>query len=110
MKVAIIGSRTLEINNLEKYIPKNTTEIVSGGAKGVDLCAKNYALERNLKYTEFLPQYNLYRRNAPLKRNIEIINYADFVIAFWDGESSGTKFVIDECAKIEKICKVIQKI
>ncbi|MFI3115525.1 MAG: hypothetical protein R3Y12_05235 [Clostridia bacterium] len=107
MKVAIIGSRTLKIDNLGKYLPKNTTEIVSGGAKGIDLCAKNYALEKNLKYTEFLPQYNLYRRNAPLKRNIEIINYADLVVAFWDKKSKGTKFVIESCDKLGKTCEII---
>ena len=34
MKVAIVGSRNLHVENLEKYLPKNTTEIVSGGARG----------------------------------------------------------------------------
>lgn len=43
MKIAVIGSRGLRVNNLEKYLPKNTTEIVSGGAIGIDTCAKNYA-------------------------------------------------------------------
>lgn len=32
MKIAVIGSRTLTVRNLEKYIPKDTTEIISGGA------------------------------------------------------------------------------
>ncbi|MFI3116300.1 MAG: hypothetical protein R3Y12_09200 [Clostridia bacterium] len=72
MKIAVIGSRSLKIENLGEHLPKNTTEIVSGGAKGIDLCAKNYALEQNLKYSEFLPQYNLYRKNAPLKRTIPL--------------------------------------
>ncbi|MFI3175742.1 MAG: hypothetical protein R3Y53_11215 [Bacillota bacterium] len=107
MKVAIIGSRTLKVTDLEKYLPENTTEIVSGGAKGIDLCAKTHAIKKNLKYTEFLPEYEKYKRGAPLKRNIEIINYADFVIAFWDGKSRGTKFVIDNCTKLGKKCKVI---
>ncbi len=33
MKIAIVGSRNLKVNNLRKYLPKNVTEIVSGGAK-----------------------------------------------------------------------------
>jgi len=37
MKVAVIGSRGLAAANLEKYLPPGTTEIVSGGAKGVSL-------------------------------------------------------------------------
>ena len=43
MKIAIIGSRNLRIENLSQHLPKNVTEIVSGGAKGVDTCAKAYA-------------------------------------------------------------------
>lgn len=99
MKVAIIGSRTLAITNLQDYIPENTDEIVSGGAKGVDLYAKEFALKHSFKYTEFLPKYNLYGKAAPLRRNLEIISYADIVLAFWDGKSRGTKFVIVNCKK-----------
>lgn len=99
MIVAIIGSRGLNITNLEEYLPDGVTEIVSGSAKGVDTCAREYAHAHNLKLTEFLPEYNRYKKGAPLKRNIKIIEYADCVIAFWDGSSKGTKFVIDECEK-----------
>ncbi len=102
MKIAIIGSRTLIVNNLEKYLPKDVTEIISGGAKGIDTCARQYALKNNIKLTEFLPEYNKYGRSAPLKRNLQIIEYADMVIAFWDKSSRGTKFVIDNCRKINK--------
>ncbi len=99
MKVAVIGSRNLTIDNLDKYIPQNTTEIVSGGAKGIDTCAKIYATQKGLKLTEFLPDYSKYGRKAPLYRNLQIIHYADCVLAFWDGTSRGTKFVIDNCRK-----------
>lgn len=99
MRVAIVGSRKIEVSNLEKYLPQNITEIVSGGAKGVDSCARKYAQEHNIKLTEFLPDYAKYGRYAPLRRNITIIEYADIVLAFWDGKSRGTKFVIDNCKK-----------
>jgi len=46
-----------------------------------------------------LPKYEKFDRSAPLKRNIEIIEYGDLVLAFWDGKSRGTKFVIDSCKK-----------
>ena len=100
MKIAVVGSRGLNVDNLEKYLPKGTTEIVSGGARGVDTCAREYALHNGIKLTEFLPEYEKYGRTAPLKRNITIIEYADYVIAFWDGRSHGTKFVIDNCKKL----------
>lgn len=99
MRVAVIGSRGLSVDNLEEYLPENTTEIVSGGAKGVDTCAREYALHHGLKLTEYLPEYERYGRAAPLKRNITIIENADLVLAFWDGISRGTKSVIDNCKK-----------
>lgn len=99
MRVAVIGSRGLKIENLGDYLPDGVTEIVSGGAKGVDTSAKEFAISHGLKLTEFLPEYGRYGRAAPLKRNVEIINHSDMVIAFWDGASKGTKYVIDYCEK-----------
>ena len=106
MKVAIIGSRNLRVNNLEKYLPEDVTELVSGGADGIDSCAKAYAVKNNIPIKEFLPDYNALGKIAPLVRNIEIIKYADVVLAFWDKKSRGTKFVIDNCKKLGKPCKV----
>lgn len=106
MKVAIIGSRGLTVKDLGTYLPEGTTEIVSGGAKGVDSSAREYALKHGIKFTEFLPEYDKYGRSAPLKRNINIIEYSDIVLAFWDGKSRGTKFVIDNCKKLGVPVKV----
>ncbi len=100
MKVAVIGSRGLTVSDLGRYLPETTTEIVSGGAKGVDTSAREYALSHGIKLTEFLPEYTRFGRSAPLKRNITIIEYSDIVLAFWDGKSRGTKFVIDNCRKL----------
>ena len=65
MKVAVVGSRNLTINNLGDYLPKDTTEIVSGGARGIDRCAREYAKSHNIKLMEFLPEYERYGRSAP---------------------------------------------
>lgn len=62
MKVAIIGSRNRTVPNLEDYLPEGTTEIISGGAKGVDQSAREYALAHGIKLTEFLPEYAKYGR------------------------------------------------
>ena len=97
MKVAIIGSRSLCID-ISGHIPANTTEIISGGAMGIDRCARHYANANGIKLTEFLPEYNKYGRVAPLRRNELIVNAADIVIAFWDGDSRGTKYTIN-CAR-----------
>ena len=106
MKTAVIGSRGLTIEDLEKYLPKETTEIVSGGAKGIDACAKRYALSRGIKFTEFLPEYKKFGKSAPLRRNDRIIEYADVVLAFWDGKSRGTRYVIETCQKRGKAVRI----
>lgn len=106
MIIAVIGSRNLTVRDLGQYLPKEITEIVSGGAKGIDTCAKEYALANRIKLTEFLPEYENYGKAAPLKRNLQIIDYADLVLAFWDGKSRGTKYVIDNCKKRNKKIQV----
>ncbi len=103
MRIAIIGSRNLTVKNLADYLPNayRIIEIVSGGARGIDSCAAEYARAAGIKLTEFLPNYEKYGRQAPLIRNLQIIEHADCVLAFWDGQSNGTKFVISQC-KIQK--------
>ncbi len=106
MKVAVIGSRNLHVNDLSLYLPKKTTELVSGGARGIDSDARAYAERTGIPIKEFLPDYKQFGRGAPLKRNLQIIEYADVVLAFWDGQSRGTKYVIDNCRKMGVPVKV----
>ena len=106
MKVAVIGSRGISVENLGKFLPPETATVISGGAKGVDASAREYAIAHGLELTEFLPEYEKFGRGAPLKRNITIIEHADLVLVFWDGKSRGTKFVIDKCREMGVPIKV----
>ncbi len=106
MIVAIIGSRDLWVADFEKYLPEGVSEIVSGGARGIDTAARQYAKEKGIKLTEIFPDYATFGRRAPLLRNLEIIDYCDMVLAFWDGQSHGTRFVIENCRKKGKPCKI----
>lgn len=108
MKIAIIGSRNITNADISKYIPYYCTEIVSGGARGVDNSAAEYARQYGLALTIFLPEYEKYGRAAPIVRNKQIADYADEVLAFWDGYSKGTLSVIQYCKKSDKTCHVIQ--
>ena len=106
MKIAIVGSRSITNVDIEKYISA-CDEIVSGGARGVDSCAAEYARLKGIKLTEFLPQYELYGRAAPIVRNKKIVDHADAVMVFWDGRSRGTLSVIKYAEKVKKECKII---
>lgn len=106
MKIAVVGSRNITVKNMEKYL-SDGDEIVSGGARGVDACAAEYAERKGLKLTVFLPRYERYGRAAPILRNKEIVDYADKIIAFWDGHSKGTLSVIQYAEKTGKECRII---
>ncbi len=108
MKIAIIGSRNVHVEN-DQLAPLlvHAEEIVSGGACGVDACAAAYARKHHMKLTEFLPDYKCYGRAAPIVRNKQIVDYADRIIAFWDGASKGTLSVINYAKKVNKPCQVI---
>lgn len=99
MKVAIIGSRCLGDIDMSKYVSPDVTEIITGWAKGVDSLAEKYADEKGIPKTVIKPNYRRYKRGAPLKRNEEIVQMADQIIALWDGKSSGTKFTIEYAKK-----------
>ena len=107
MKLAVIGSRSISDIALDSYISEEVVEIVSGGAKGVDFCASEYARAKNIRLVEFLPEYNLYGRAAPIVRNKKIVDYADKVIVFWNGSSRGTLSVIEYAKKTSKPCEII---
>jgi hypothetical protein len=100
-KVIIAGTRTFaDYNLLKTYcneILKNYSniEIVSGTAKGADQLGEVYAKEMNFDLKYFIPDWKGLGRKAGPLRNIEMGNYADVLIAFWDGKSGGTNHMIN---------------
>ena len=104
MKTAVIGSRNFgDYEMLKKALgERDITQIISGGAKGADTLAKRYAKENDIPLLEFLPEYNKYGRSAPLKRNVLIIDASEVVIAFWDGQSTGTAHSITQARRVGK--------
>lgn len=98
MKVAIVGSR--EYPNMKQVLDfvaslPEYTEVVSGGARGVDTFAQKAAEARwDLDISIFPADWNRHGKGAGYIRNREIVEYADYVVAFWDGKSSGTKHTI----------------
>lgn len=96
MKLAIIGSRTFDSFAkgwsvfLSMFPEGGITEIVSGGAQGADAVGKAIAKKANIPYREFPAEWKVYGRSAGMKRNVDIINACDEVLAFWDGQSRGT--------------------
>lgn len=95
MRLAIIGSRSAAGVDIAAHLPFTPDMIVSGGARGADTLAREYARANNIPVLEFLPKYEAYGRRAPILRNIQIVDNCDFLLAFWNGTSRGTKFTVD---------------
>lgn len=97
MRLAVVGSRTFEdyellSANLQRI---NPSIVISGGAKGADSLAKEWAKVNNKQYIEHLPDWESHGNSAGYRRNQLIVQNADGLIAFWDGQSKGTKHSID---------------
>lgn len=110
MKLALVGGRyyddyalfITEIGSQSLYDINDVTEIVSGGAIGVDAMAKKLAKELGITYTVFKPDWKQFGRAAGPIRNKSIIEHADVVHAFWDGKSPGTKSSVGIANKLDK--------
>lgn len=112
LKVIIAGSRTFNDykffeKELNIRIPPFIEEIVSGDAKGPDKFAIKWAEEHGYPVKHFPAQWDKYGKAAGMIRNHEMGNYADSLIAFWDGKSHGTKDMIEYMQKQNKHVEVV---
>ena len=108
MVLAIIGSRNCPPIDIMSHLKHLPSSVVSGGAKGADTYAREFANKYNLPLTEYLPEYDKYGKAAPLIRNKLIVDNCDCLIAFWDGQSRGTKFTLDYAKEKGKPIKIVK--
>ncbi len=113
MRLAIIGSRTFdnyellcqEIDKLKVFYQIDI--IISGGARGADSLGMRYAQEHKIPFIAFTADWEKYGKIAGMIRNQDIIDTSDYIIAFWDGVSRGTRDSIRRANKCKKKYKVI---
>ena len=107
MKVLIAGSRSISDFDLSRYIPTGTELIITGGATGVDTIAEAYADKHKISKLIIRPEYSRYGKAAPLKRNEQMVDMADFVIVIWDGASKGALYTANYAKKKNKAVQII---
>ena len=111
-KVIVAGSRTFQnypllCKELDKI--RETIEcIVCGEAKGADTLGRTYAYDNAIPVKSFPADWQRYGASAGFVRNHQMGDYADELIAFWDGVSPGTKDMIDYMNKLGKKVTVIE--
>ncbi len=104
MRIAVVGSRAFDDYErmskiLIKYIP---FILISGGAHGADALAERFANEHKLVSMIYPAKWDKYGKRAGFIRNTKIVEEADLVIAFWDGESRGTESTINLADQMNK--------
>jgi ABC-type enterochelin transport system substrate-binding protein len=114
MKVIIAGGRNFrDYDKLKEscdniLVNQKEVEIVSGTAAGADTLGERYAQEKGYEVKKFPAQWDLYGKSAGYKRNQQMAEYADGLIAFWDGKSRGTKHMIDIANKMGLKVRVVR--
>lgn len=103
MKVIIAGSRDIadhwsiiEAVGATDWI---IAEVVSGTARGVDQLGEQWAAKQNIPVKHFPADWDKHGKGAGYIRNAQMADYADALIAIWDGKSKGTLNMINEMAK-----------
>lgn len=100
MKTIIAGSRWLKSEELIAVAVKasgfDVSEVVSGGARGTDRLGELWARRHNIPVKTFSARWGQFGLAAGPRRNKEMADYADALIALWDGRSRGTKDMIDK--------------
>lgn len=106
MKLLICGSRTItDYDLLIEAIEESgfePTSLISGGAKGVDKLAEQYAEETGLPIEIFRPDYQRFGRGAPLVRDRQMVDAASHILACWNSISRGTRYTFEYARKKNK--------
>jgi len=103
VKTIVAGSRTIKDKSLVAYVIKRSgfkiTEVVSGRAKGVDTLGEEVAHDLGVSVKPFPANWNKHGKAAGYIRNQEMADYAEALIAIWDGKSRGTRDMISRAKK-----------
>jgi len=99
MKTIIAGSRGVtSLKVVEDAVNASgftITEEVSGGARGVDTLGEQWAKTRNIPVKRFPAEWAKYGRSAGYKRNVQMGDYAEALVAIWANKSKGTGHMIN---------------
>ena len=104
MKCIIAGSRTItSYSEVARAILNSDwiddiTQVVSGRAKGVDRLGEQWAKAHGIPIQPFevtKDEWKVFGSFAGRRRNRQMAEYADLCICVWDGESRGTKSMIN---------------
>lgn len=98
MRTIIAGSRHLGLDDVlvaMAICPWKVTEVISGGARGVDTAGEVWARINHIPIKRFPADWEKYGRYAGPRRNIQMADYAEAVVIVWDGQSRGALHMLN---------------
>ncbi len=117
MKLIIAGGRDFTDTNrmiaeLQKLVESgeitDSPELVCGMARGADMLAYSLWANNKMPIHNFPANWDKYGKSAGFRRNQEMGEFADAAVCFWDGNSKGTKHMIDIMNKLNKPVYVVR--
>ena len=115
-RIIVTGSRSVTDrawidDKLDRIFSSLTARpiIVSGGTRGPDLFGEAYALKNDLPIERFPGWWATERRAAGYQRNQRMSWRGSHLVAFWDGESPGTKGMIQRAREDGLKVKVVNR-
>ena len=95
--------------SLDKLLVNKTSiTIISGTARGADQLGERYAQENGYNLLKFPADWDKYGKSAGYKRNEEMAKVADACVVFWDGQSRGSKHMIDIAQKYNLKIRILR--
>lgn len=92
-----------ELMELANDLYRNeSVSIVSGVARGADALAVRFAKEHGVVLYEFPADWDAHGKAAGFYRNEMMGEFADGLLAYWDGQSRGTAHMIDTMTRLGK--------
>ena len=112
MQLIIAGSRTFtdyqllcQTLALER---SRITQVITGGARGADQLGYRWAWKHQVKHQLFRADWEGFGKSAGVRRNHQMAQAGDMLLAFWDGSSTGTRHMISCMQQLGKPVVVVR--
>jgi hypothetical protein len=112
MKIVIAGSRSFHDYQLlcQTLAPERPriTQVLTGGARGADQLGYRWAWKHAIRHQLFRADWERFGKSAGVRRNFQMAQAGDLLLAFWDGRSAGTRHLIGCMQQLGKPVVVIR--
>ena len=112
MKLIIAGSRGFsdyqQVCEVLREHQQQITQVITGGARGADRLGYRWAWKHQVQHQLFRANWERFGKSAGVRRNHQMAQAGDVLVAFWDGRSPGTAHMVQCMRQLGKPVVVIR--